>query len=320
MGYLRKNSFLIFEDKNAPTEAKGPDLQKIAEIEAVHQEAKKARVDARVWKELGLDVPRTLAEELAAVGVNVTGLDQEELARIARQRDIFDWEVTAEDAEAAKEVARKEEAGGDGQRLRQIVQIVQDFGADEKALNEYLRTTFRQSSEKPWRDFGRSVFTIANSKPALPDTRYVPIRNPDATVRFKGGGYLGTHQTADPVRWDSERREFVARTESELMKAEGVTLWVKVVDGWEKNGNWGGHLQVTCATGKGNWIESRDGWVGHLPSKGDPVSFYDMGNYYEIWQKTRETGRPLVVEGSQLRFSDDKSNPGKFNIENSAWD
>ncbi|MGW5367912.1 hypothetical protein ACWER6_31000 [Streptomyces sp. NPDC004009] len=31
------------------------------------------------------------------------------------------------------------------------------------------------------------------------------------------------------------------------------TLWVKVVDGWEKDGNWGGYLKVTCATEEGKW-------------------------------------------------------------------
>lgn len=55
-------------------------------------------------------------------------------------------------------------------------------------------------------------------------------------------------------------------------------------------------------------------------SVGDKVTFYDMGAYYEIWQKDRATGHPLVVEGDRLRFSNDKSKPGRFNIQNSTWD
>ncbi|MEU8975601.1 hypothetical protein AB0D11_41455 [Streptomyces monashensis] len=69
-------------------------------------------------------------------------------------------------------------------------------------------------------------------------------------------------------------------------------LWVKVVDGWSKDGNWGSYLQITCRTQKDKHIDSSDGWVKPVSSKGDKLPFYDMGTYYEIWQNDRETGRP----------------------------
>ncbi|MFG2299000.1 hypothetical protein [Streptomyces sp. NPDC048603] len=46
MGHLRKNSFMIYEDKNAPTEVKTLNPQEIATIEAEHQPGKKGRIDS----------------------------------------------------------------------------------------------------------------------------------------------------------------------------------------------------------------------------------------------------------------------------------
>ncbi|RST08696.1 hypothetical protein EF910_00120 [Streptomyces sp. WAC07149] len=106
-----------------------------------------------------------------------------------------------------------------------------------------------------------------------------------------------------------------------MLVEQSPTLWVKVADGeWEKDGNWGGYLQVTCVTSNSTWIDSSNGWVRLQTWKVDPVTFYDMGPYYEIWQKSRETGRPLVIENDRLRFSDDKSRPGKFSLQDSTWD
>ncbi|WPO69570.1 hypothetical protein [Streptomyces sp. KN37] len=323
MGYLRKNSFLIFEDKDAP-KAKELTPQQITEIEAAHQEGKKGRVDELIRQELGIFIPKvskTAAEKLADQGVDVSGLSPEGLAARAQMLGIRDDSpvVTEADVKAAQEAAKKREASPEAQRLRQIVQIVQDLGADQDALNEYLRNTFRATSEWTWREFARSVFEIETSKATLPDARYVPYRTPEATVRFKDGGGLGINEVASGKKWDSDKGEFVDRTDTEFVHAQGATLWVKVIDGWEKDGNWGGHLQVTCATAKGQWIESKNGWVSAYASKGDPVTFYDMGNHYEIWQQTRETGRPLVVEGDRLRFVAGAT-PGKFNLQNSTWD
>ncbi|MEV4975317.1 hypothetical protein [Streptomyces scopuliridis] len=56
-----------------------------------------------------------------------------------------------------------------------------------------------------------------------------------------------------------------------------------------------------------------------VSSQEEPVTFYDMGNFYEIWQKTRDTGLPLVVRDGNLRFVEG-GQPAKFNIEGSSWD
>ncbi|MFI5672843.1 hypothetical protein [Streptomyces sp. NPDC051704] len=60
----------------------------------------------------------------------------------------------------------------------------------------------------------------------------------------------------------------------------------------------------------GSYRQALTGW--------DPQGY--MGAYYEIWQKDRENGRPLVVDGEHLRFSDDKSTPGRFNLHDATWD
>ncbi|MFJ8018605.1 hypothetical protein [Streptomyces sp. NPDC096339] len=56
-----------------------------------------------------------------------------------------------------------------------------------------------------------------------------------------------------------------------------------------------------------------------VASKTDTVTFYDMGNFYEIWQKDRESGRPMVVEDDHLRFVQGAT-PGRFNLQDSTWD
>ncbi|MET9644784.1 hypothetical protein [Streptomyces syringium] len=69
-------------------------------------------------------------------------------------------------------------------------------------------------------------------------------------------------------------------TQTESLHSQGPALWVRVTDGaWAKDGN----------------------WVG----------------YYEIWQKDRETGRPLIVQDDFLRFVDGAT-PGKFNLQDST--
>ncbi|WP_455355526.1 hypothetical protein [Streptomyces sp. SYSU K217416] len=90
-------------------------------------------------------------------------------------------------------------------------------------------------------------------------------------------------------------------------------VWVEVVDGWEKDGNWGGYLKVNCVANKGKWIDSSDGWVKSVSSKDGPVTFVDKGDWYEIRQGDIK-GRPLVVSsGGRLRFNQGAT-PGRFNI------
>ncbi|WP_024616681.1 hypothetical protein [Pseudomonas kilonensis] len=255
MGYLRKNSFLIFLDSDAPTEIETPSLHEIAEIESKHNEAKMQRV-----------------EDL------IKGEDQ------------------------AKE-----------ERLREIARIVQEVGADENALKEYIRTTFRSTYEMPWRTFAWAVHEIVISKATLPDNRYVPWRTSESTVRFRPDGYLGVNVALAGTRYDEQKKQHVADGSTQ------ASLWVKVVEGWAKDGNWGGYLQISCRTEKDKYIDSGSGWVKPVASRNDKVTFYDMGNYYEIWQKDRESGRPLTVEDGRLRFTAGAT-PGKWNLQDSTWD
>lgn len=98
---------------------------------------------------------------------------------------------------------------------------------------------------------------------------------------------------------------------SEILPA----AWVKVVDGWEKDGNWGGYLQVTSECDKGKWIDSSAGWVVTVSSKADPVTFIDKDDYYEIWQHNKpDSSRPLtIVNGNRLRFVEG-AEPARFNV------
>ncbi|WP_323613685.1 hypothetical protein [Pseudomonas putida] len=255
MGYLRRNSFLIFLDSDAPTEIKTHSPHEIAEIEAKHNEAKQEHIESLI-KQWGQE---------------------------------------------------------DEERLRKIVQSVQEVGTDQTALKNYISTTFRSTNEKHWRDFAWAVHEIVISKATLPDNRYVPSRTSGSTVRFRPDGYLGVNVALAGTRYDKKKEQYVADGSSQ------ASLWVKVVEGWAKDGNWGGYLQISSSTEKDKYIDSSSGWVKPVASKQDKVTFYDMGNYYEIWQKDRESGRPLTVEGDCLRFSDGAT-PGKWNLQDSTWD
>ncbi|MEU2415193.1 hypothetical protein ABZ736_28035 [Streptomyces sp. NPDC013099] len=81
-------------------------------------------------------------------------------------------------------------------------------------------------------------------------------------------------------------------------------LHVKLVDGWEKDGNWGGYLQITSDAYEGYYIDSSSGWLTPVSSKVDPITFFDRGDWYEIWQKDPEhDGRPITIaDNEQLRF------------------
>jgi len=93
-----------------------------------------------------------------------------------------------------------------------------------------------------------------------------------------------------------------------------ATLWVEIVDSWEKDGNWGGYLKVACEHLKGQYLDSKSGWVRPYSKKYDPVTFVDKDDYYEIWQGDPGTGKPWSIEGGGLRFMDDKTNIGQWNI------
>ncbi|MFI6530667.1 hypothetical protein [Streptomyces uncialis] len=97
----------------------------------------------------------------------------------------------------------------------------------------------------------------------------------------------------------------------------GPRLRVKLVDGWEKDGNWGGYLQITSDDYQGYYIDSSNGWLTPVSGKVDPVTFFDKGDWYEIWQKDPEhDGRPLTTSESQLRFVKG-AEAHKFNIADS---
>lgn len=144
--------------------------------------------------------------------------------------------------------------------------------------------------------------------------------NSKAIVRFTDDDGLGigldggdVAKTTTGAIYNKDRYGRAFRTDHTEGKLRS-TLWVEVVDSWEKDGNWGGYLKVACEHLKGQYIDSTKGWVRPYSKKFDPVTFVDKGDYYEIWQREPGTGRPLSIEGGVLRFMDDKTNIGHWNI------
>lgn len=431
MGYLRKNSFLIYTDPNAPDKDPQLDPAEVARIEAAHEEGKKGRVEALVMDKLGLTFPpaRTAQQQLDAVAAAVFGemkapmvrgtklraelaeldlkiretrdekeymrlrglktekeaqvelpWDQdpwvrswlagpdgettlssvtaalvlhyqgggpaaalirqqraaegrnvpaeqkvEETAAAARAKAFIDPVVADYPLRTPEEAAKLREAvlarvyGEEGAKWMDIVQKTQDASTlGEEAFNEYLKTDPVISAYATYKEFhfAVAVHKVVTSKPDTSLPGYRPYRDSSRTVRFKLGdpSRLAVDVALSGTRWDNEKNQTVATGETT------ATLWVKVSAGaWAKDGNWGGSLQITCATQKGKWIDSSDGWLTPTAAKGDPVTFYDMGPYYEIWQGTRENGRPLTIQGNVLRFNTGAV-PGRFQVQDSTWD
>ena len=326
MGYLPKNSFMIFLDSNAPTELETISSQSTAEIESEHNEAMRQRLGPLIvlMRRAAERRSRKIVEEVNRIGPDESAVKEHILIRFPSTgeqawRD-FAWAaheiVTSEHNEAKTERLEsliKERRQAEEKQLLEIVQRVQEIGTDESALMEYLSTTFPSAIEHEWNRYTQAVREIVTSKATLPDNRYAPWRTSESTVRFRPDGYLGVNVALTGTRYDAEKKERVADGSTQ------ATLWVKVVEGWAKDGNWGGYLQISCRTEKGKYLDSRNGWVTPVASGQDKVTFYDMGNYYEIWQKDRESGRPLTVEGGCLRFTAGAT-PGKWNLQASTWD
>lgn len=298
MGYLRKSSFMFFEDKDAPKEVKSLDSREIARIEAAHEETKKRGVEYLISQ----DSQRKLKEFEAKL--------PELRKRVAK-------ELLKEEWQRLKKLADERE-----QLLRAAAKAVQDLGPDRDAVAEFIREhkLLRRVENKDLRDFSWRVFDINSSKASLPDTRYRPCFDPETAARFSDAGYLAVKKGDRTVGGDAVSDPFGPLAPRDLDLRQGPALWVKVAsDAWEKDGNWGGHLQITCATSEGQWIGSSNGWMTPVSSPEEPVTFYDKGNYYEIWQKTRESGRPLTVQDGNLRFVGG-GHPAKFNVHGSTWD
>ncbi|MGV9267604.1 hypothetical protein ACWDRR_23430 [Kitasatospora sp. NPDC003701] len=347
MGYLRKTSFLIFHDPGAP-DRKVLDAAEIAKVEAAHEAGKQGRIDALIRGKLvvhdlgGMGVVSVLdgddtqipGDSPAAQDTGVvysSSYNQESavpglpagLANLGSNAGVVADYTGAVRPGEREDVAATDAkvAGSEGDRLRTIVRQVQDDSVvDENAFKDYLRKTFPTTAEKHLRDFAWDVYKIVVSKAELPGDTYTPHRAPERTVRSKDGARFGVNEVASPLVWSDDKGGYVNRNQGEIAHAQSQTLWVKVADGgWEEDGDWGGYLQITSGGDlKGRWIDSSDGWVASQGSKVDGTTFYDMGTHYEIWQGTRQKGRPLVVEKDCLRFVAGAT-PGRFQIEDATW-
>lgn len=100
-----------------------------------------------------------------------------------------------------------------------------------------------------------------------------------------------------------------------------AAAWFKVVDGWEKDGNWGGYLQIACETHKGRWLGSDgEGWATTKSSRSEaaPVRFVDKDDYYEIWHEGKNLPLRVSQSSGALRFGagaeSAKHGPSQFNV------
>lgn len=252
MGHLRKRSFLIFHDPEAPTHERTLASAEVAEIEAAHEAAKRGRITNLIKARLVRPAdPADLGDEILqemsyASSPSISDLFPRDADTLAKEKAAAE-EREARRAEARKaaeeedaRLTREAETGESGKPWREIVRMVQDvIGYDEPALKEYLRTTFRSTGEMAQRTFAWDVFGVVTSRAELPDTRYRPSRSPETTVRFKDGrGRFGVNEVIRSVEWDEKAGEHVTLSDTQALQNLKPTLWAKVADGaWEKDGN-----------------------------------------------------------------------------------
>ncbi|HEE6561394.1 TPA: hypothetical protein R7S29_001654 [Acinetobacter baumannii] len=336
MGYLRKKSFTFFLDVDAPEANKTLSKNEIEEIELKHNENKKQRIENLITssaRQLGqtregyllerenkkqltfqkfmtissVSYRRGARERLYGNENRIKELNDKEKKPV---EELSDKKTKTDEELANEERIRKESQASIAlveERLRKVANTVKELDNDTNVLHDYIRRTFRSTSEMPWRTFCHEVHKIAHSQAELPDNRYKPRFSTENSVRFRPDGYLGVKVKPEGISFNEKTGEHYDNGE------RNPALWVTVDEGWEKDGNWGGYLRITCVTEQNKYVDSSNGWVLPVASKDDKVTFYDMGNYYEIWQKDRNSGRPLIVEGNILRFVSGAT-PAKWNI------
>ncbi|WP_322977045.1 hypothetical protein [Acinetobacter pittii] len=328
MGYLRKKSFMFFLDADAPVANKTLSKNEIEEIELKHNENKKQRIENLITsyaRQLGqthegyllereneeqLGFQESIRISWGSISFDENGIEELNDTETKTVEELKVKEKKTDEELANEERIRKESQASIAlveERLRKIANTVKELDNNTNVLHEYIRRTFRAPSEMPWRTFCHEVHKIAHSQAELPDNSYKPRGSTGDTVRFRQDGYLGVNVPAEGKSYDSKKGEWYDNGE------RNPALWVTVDEGWEKDGNWGGYLQISCVTEQNKYVDSSNGWVLPVASKADKVTFYDMGNYYEIWQKDRESGRPLTVEDNILRFVSGAT-PAKWNI------
>ncbi|MFF0483099.1 hypothetical protein [Streptomyces sp. NPDC004435] len=195
--------------------------------------------------------------------------------------------------------------------LERIIGAVRDMDPRSQEARAYRKVL----PGRQVRRFAGKVIEILASEPSFPTGSYKTTYKPPNVVRFDDDGYLvltGLGGVSSQLESETSGAYW-----TRLQEAKKPLAIMRIAEGeWATDGNWGGFLQVTSAANQHKWIESKNGWAGAFSSKDDKVTFYDMGNYYEIWQWTREDekGKPLTVENDKLRFVKDAV-PARWNIE-----
>ncbi|WP_459206278.1 hypothetical protein ACSMEV_17580 [Pseudomonas sp. MLB6B] len=191
--------------------------------------------------------------------------------------------------------------------LYRMVTHVQNLGKDEEALERYVQTELSDPKYTRLREFVWQVHAIHTYEAGGSVNTRGPQWTSRLTVRRTADGYLAIDQPDEQTAW----RGNAQRASDD--RAKLAALWVKVVEGCSQGYDWGGHLQIIGAAAQDRYLDSSDGWIKAVATPGDRIMFYAMGSHYEIWQKSRETGRPLTIHNYRLRFVEDAL-PGRWNI------
>ncbi|MFG2298999.1 hypothetical protein [Streptomyces sp. NPDC048603] len=294
------------------------DKAAIEEIDAAHEAAKKERPDELVRRRHGIYIPvvgpaSTAAEQLAELSISATqmtelggelGIDFSTMMpgkrAVERLRELL--------ASMERDLEEMRKIGADA-AAENTWAVGQDADEEEREDRADLEREAQDALDQEARGVLIELFGFVD----WPAVTEEDVRAARERAKEQTGGSEAGQKLLGIV----QRIQEIGNDKTEFERYRSHVLFPKTSDpsmycfGTEV-------FEIGGAYKKDKWVGSSGGWVTTGDSKGAPVTFYNMGDYYEIWQRDRESGRPLTLENDNLCFVEG-AEPSRWNLTDGAY-
>lgn len=317
MGYLRTKSFLIFSDPDAPVEG-AADPQKVAELEAAHEQSKKRQIDdqnkrfLKLLREIALSakdraalketrqtiyemtIHSSVKDEIASKNHDEPEslpdflLTEAQIKAQIKAKADAETEAKADAETEAKAKAALKEAQTKLDDLEKRAQSQKLDPAIEPRLHELVRIVqdLGADEEESLKEYLLTTFPSAAEAHwrthAWALVAISKAKMPDTQYVPHRTGDNTVRLRPDGCLGVNLRPE--GWTTGLDPKPDGSTHpspWFKVVESCSEGGNWGGYLQISSVADNGKYLDSSDTW-GRLVTDDinlhTSVNFKDDGN------------------------------------------